>query len=72
MATRKFDPHLQVRRRPVRLESDRLSKEDVEVMHSRLQAAEPLALDDNDLGGDPYNSTGRFSTLKPAKTRRSE
>lgn len=38
-------------------------KDEVEVMHSRLEPSAPLELDDNEFGGDPYNSTGRFSAL---------
>jgi hypothetical protein len=41
------------------------ASKDAEVLHARLQAAdEPLSLDDNEYGSDPYNSTGRFTTIK--------
>ncbi len=68
MTTRKTE--FMVRRQPVRIEPDKKNKGDVEVMHSRLQADKPLALDDNEFGGDPYNSTGRFSALDPEKVRK--
>lgn len=63
MSTRKTEPNGSLRRRPVQIESEGKSRDAVEIMHSRLKAAEPLALDDSDFGTDPYNSTGRFSTL---------
>lgn len=70
MVFRKTDSYQAALRRPVRVEADEPSKEDVEVMHARLEAEQTLSLDDSDPGGDPYNSTGRFSTLKPDKRRR--
>ncbi len=72
MAFRKTDSYLAALRRPVRVEADEPSKDDVEVMHARLEADETLSLDDSDPGGDPYNSTGRFSTLASDKRRRPE
>ena len=65
MATRKTETRQPVRRQPVRDHADRPSQKDAEVLHSRLQATDvPLTLDDNEFGGDPYNSTGRFTVLK--------
>lgn len=67
MTTRKTERATPVRRRPVQGDSDRPGKrdKDAEVVHARLQSTdEPLTLDDSDFGGDPYNTTGRFTTLK--------
>lgn len=70
MAFRKTDPRQAVLRRPVQVDRDTPRKEDVEVTHARLKAEETLSLDDSDPGGDPYNSTGRFSALPPDRLRR--
>lgn len=70
MATPKTETHGFARRQPVRSESDTPEQKDAEVLHSRLQATdEPLTLDDSDFGGDPYNSTGRFTALDADKVR---
>ena len=70
MTTPKSETREPLRRKPVRSESETRSKTDAEVVHSRLQPTdEPLTLDDSDFGGDPYNSTGRFTTLDPDKVR---
>ena len=34
------------------------------VIHSRLNSATELTIDDSDYGTDPYNRTGRFTVLK--------
>ncbi len=70
MATRKTETRQPMPRQPVELESDSPSKKDAEVLHSRLQSTDdPLTLDDSDFGGDPYNRSGRFTTLNPDKDR---
>jgi len=38
--------------------------QDVRVLRTRLRNLEDLSImDDEDLGGDPYNSTGQYVTL---------
>lgn len=70
MATPKTETREQPRSQPVRSESDTPNKADAEVVHSRLKPTdEPLTLDDSDFGGDPYNSTGRFTALDPDEVR---
>ena len=40
----------------------------VEIVESRLTEADPLSVeDDQDNGGDPYNSTGQFFALAQKK-----
>ena len=34
------------------------------VVHTKLETARPLTIDDGDFGTDPYNHTGRFTSLK--------
>lgn len=34
------------------------------VVHAKLKTPQPLSLDDSDFGTDPYNHTGRFTSLK--------
>ena len=63
MVVRKSDSRERVRRQPARVESREQNTEDVEITHSRLEPGEPLTLDVDEFGGDPYNSTGRFSAL---------
>ncbi len=70
MATPKTDTREQPRPQPVRSKSDAPNKADAEVVHSRLEPKDkPLTLDDGDFGGDPYNSTGRFTALDPDDVR---
>lgn len=70
MATQKTETSGLPRAQPVRSEPGTSDKTDAEVVHSRLQATdEPLTLDDSDFGGDPYNSTGRFTALDPDDVR---
>jgi len=65
MATRKTEARSTLRREPARIDESMPASKDAEVLHARLQAAdEPLSLDDNEYGSDPYNSTGRFTTIK--------
>ena len=65
MATRKTEARPTIRREPVRIDESTPARKDAEVLHARLAATdEPLSLDDNDFGGDPYNSTGRFTAIK--------
>ncbi len=65
---RKTDSRIPVRRQPVHSgDPEVATREEVEVTHSRLDPSESLSLDDADFGGDPYNSTGRFSAIDPKK-----
>lgn len=65
MATRKPESRPALRREPVRFDETASNKKDAEVLHARLQPAdELLVIDDDGFGGDPYNSTGRFSQIK--------
>jgi len=44
------------------------TQRDIAIVQARLQASQALTLsDDNDLGGDPYNSTGQHATLGAVK-----
>jgi len=44
------------------------TQRDIAIVQTRLQASQALTLsDDNDLGGDPYNSTGQHATLGAVK-----
>ena len=63
MAAIKNDPRDVPKKQPVYVDSNRDATDDVEVTHARLETNEPLTIDDNEFGGDPYNSTGRFSAL---------
>ena len=65
MATRKTEPRPTIRREPVRFDAATPAKKPADVLHAKLQSdEEPLALDVDEFGGDPYNSTGRFTTIK--------
>lgn len=71
MATRKPHASAELRREPVRLDEKTPNARDAEVLHSRLQPAdEALSLDDDGFGGDPYNSTGRFTLIKDTPVRK--
>ena len=63
MAVRNNESPASLKRRPVQVESQDPTQDEVEVTHSRLEPSEPLSIDDDEFGGDPYNSTGRFSAL---------
>ena len=63
MAVRNNESPASLKRRPVRVEPKDPSQDEVEVTHSQLEPNEPLSFDDDEFGGDPYNSTGRFSAL---------
>lgn len=44
------------------------TRRDITIVHARLQASQVLTLaDENDFGGDPYNSTGQHATLGAIK-----
>lgn len=44
------------------------TQRDMAIVQARLQASQALMLaDENDFGGDPYNSTGQHATLGAAK-----
>ena len=48
-------------KRSVNVDVELKPNEDIEVIQSSLNDAEPLEIDaDLDTGGDPYNSTGQF------------
>ena len=64
MAIPKSENAAPVSRKPVRVESDASSDKDAEVVHSKLQPADELSFDDGDYGGDPYNTTGKFTVIK--------
>ena len=66
MTTRKTEGTSPVdRRRPVQADPEAGEKlRDADVVHARLKANDVLSIDDGDFGGDPYNSTGRFTALK--------
>jgi len=69
MTTRKAGLQEFALRRPVNFEAEKTTKKDVEVVHANLQTSEPLMLaDDQDGGGDPYNSTGQHATLGAKNT----
>ncbi len=71
MTTRKPDSSAELRREPVRYDEKTSTAKDAEVLHSRLQPAdEALSFDDDGFGGDPYNSTGRFTQIKDAPVRK--
>ena len=44
------------------------TQRDIAIVEARLQASQALTLtDENDFGGDPYNSTGQHATLGAVK-----
>ena len=44
------------------------TQRDIAIVQARLQASQALTLaDENDFGGDPYNSTGQHATLGAVK-----
>lgn len=44
------------------------TQRDIAIVQARLQASQTLTLaDENDFGGDPYNSTGQHATLGAIK-----
>ena len=56
-----------VRKAPVRLDTD---LHDVQVLRSSIKDVDGLAIaDDNDIGGDPYNSTGQHCIIKTDKNQ---
>ncbi len=64
MVTRKTGLREFSLRRPVNLEPERSTQEDIDVVHASLQTFELIALaDDYDGGNDPYNSTGQHAAL---------
>lgn len=67
MAAIKNDPRDVLKKQPVYVDPGRDAADDVEVTHARLATNEPLTIDDDEFGGDPYNSTGRFSALLEKK-----
>ena len=61
MATRKTASGQLPARRSVNVDVELKPNEDIKVIRSSLQDAEPLEIDDDqDAGVDPYNSTGQF------------
>ena len=72
MAIRHSDSFAPLGKKRVRDGAPEKDTEDVAVVHSRLEPGEPLELDDNEFGGDPYNSTGRFSALVEEKIGRGD
>lgn len=65
MTTRKPEPRPALRREPVRYDEKTSTGKEADVLHARLQPAdEVLVLDEDGFGGDPYNSTGRFTQIK--------
>lgn len=55
-------------RRTVSIAADSSNQRAIDVVQERLQASQVLTLsDENDLGGDPYNSTGQHATLGAIK-----
>ncbi len=55
-------------RRTINIVPDVKNPWDIEIVQARLQASKTLTLaDENNLGGDPYNSTGQHATLGAMK-----
>jgi len=55
-------------RRTINIVPDVKNPRDMEIVQTRLQAAQMLTLaDEKDVGGDPYNNTGQHATLGAIK-----
>ena len=56
-----------VRKAPARLDTD---LNDVQILRSSIKDVDGLAIaDDDDIGGDPYNSTGQHCIIKKDKNQ---
>jgi hypothetical protein len=68
MFTKKTENRASAMRHATKPKPKQIELKDIEIVHAALQADELLSLaDDYGNGGDPYNSTGQHTIIRPHK-----
>jgi hypothetical protein len=68
MFTKKIENCASALRQAIKPKPKQVMPKDIEIVHAALQPAESLSLaDDYGSGGDPYNSTGQHTIIRPDK-----
>jgi hypothetical protein len=68
MFTKKTENCASALRQAIKPKPKKEMPKDIEIVHAALQPAESLSLaDDYGNGGDPYNSTGQHTIIRPDK-----
>ena len=68
MFTKKTENRASALRQAIKPKPKQVMPKEIEIVHAALQADESLSLDDDyGNGGDPYNSTGQHTIIRPDK-----
>ena len=68
MFTKKTENSASALRQAIKPKPKQIMPKEIEIVHAALQADELLSLaDDYGNGGDPYNSTGQHTIIRPDK-----
>ena len=68
MFTKKTENYASTLRQAIKPKPKPVKPKDFKIVHAALQPDESLSLsDDYGKGGDPYNSTGQYTIVRPDK-----